>query len=292
VLFVVVLAAIAACGGTDDAGFGDDEGSGAASGSGATAVSGTSASSASGTSAVGAGGAGGATGAVGSATAASSGSAGGATTGVDPSNGMGGPIGPGQTGPTPLGAVIRIPAGYDPSKLAAPVLWLFNEELAQWSAIADGAGLALVDLAEYNDTNAIVAKLNESATVLEQQYNVDKARYFFAGWSAGGNIAIILASQNQTFVTGVLVFPGTGGNYAKPYMQQNQGHKIRIYYACGDQDPNFDHKAVQYEASFWKGLGYTTRFDLVAGGPHYLDEATYGVRATGWDWIDEFNLTN
>jgi predicted esterase len=220
------------------------------------------------------------------------GAGGGATTGVDPSNGMGGTIAPGQTGTTPLGAVIRIPVGYDPANYASPVVWLFNEELPQWSAIADGDRIVLVDLDEYNDTTAIVNKLNESATVVETEYNVDKARYYWAGWSAGGNIAIILGSQNQAFLAGTLVFPGTGGNIAKPYMEQNTGHKMRLYYACGDQDPNFDWQAVQYEANFWQSIGYTTRFDKVVGAPHYLDESLYGVRAAGWDWIKGFHLQN
>src|SRR5262245_20112171 len=172
----------------------DDSGQGGSSTSTSTSTSTITSTSTS--TSVGAGGAGG----------------GGTTTGVDPSNGMGGTIAPGETGTTPLGAVIRIPVGYDPENYASPVVWLFNEELAQWSAIADGDRIVLVDLDEYNDTNAIVNKLNESAMVVETEYNVDKSRYYWAGWSAGGNIAIIFGSQNQAFLAGTLVFPGTGGN--------------------------------------------------------------------------------
>lgn len=212
--------------------------------------------------------------------------------GVDPSNGMGGAIGPAQEGASPLGAVIRIPAGYDPATFASPVIWLFNETIPQWSAIADPDRAVLVDLKEYNDVDAIVAKLNETTTILEAEYNVDRARYYWAGWSAGGNIAVILAAGNQQLLAGTLVFPGTGGNYAKQGMEQNQGHKIRLYYACGDQDPNYQWQAVEYEADAWASIGYTTRFDKAAGAPHYIDEALYGVRAAGWGWIKDFNLEN
>ena len=214
------------------------------------------------------------------------------STGIDPSNGSGGTIGPGQTGTTALGAIIRIPAGYAPEVLASPVVWLFNEELPQWSAIADANGIVLVDLDEYNDVNAIVAKLNESQSVVEAEYNVDRARYYWAGWSAGGNIVVILASQNQDAVAGTMVFPGTGGSYAQPYMASNQGHKLRLFYACGDQDPNYGWQVVENEAGVWTTMGYTTRFVKVAGASHYIDEPTYGVRADAWGWIKDFNLQN
>jgi hypothetical protein len=75
-------------------------------------------------------------------------------------------------------------------------------------------------------------------------------------------------------------------------MSSNQGHKLRLYYACGDQDPNFAWAVVENEANVWASLGYTTRFDKVEGAGHHLDEATYGVRANAWSWIQGFNLQN
>ena len=171
-------------------------------------------------------------------------------------------------------------------------MWLFNEQIASWSAIADADDVVLVDLAEYNDVDKIVAKLNETQTILEAGYQVDKARYYWAGWSAGGNLAIIIAAQNQGLVAGTLVFPGTGGNLALDSMKANTGHNLRLFYACGDADPNFAWAAVENEAKVWGSMGYGTKFVKVSGAPHYLDEATYGVRATGWDWMREFNLAN
>ncbi|MBI4701421.1 MAG: dienelactone hydrolase family protein [Deltaproteobacteria bacterium] len=282
---LAALALLAACGTSDEAVRGGGTvGWGGLGGTGAVGPGGTAGG--------GGGGPGGQAGAAGAGTGASGGGGGSAAAGVDPSNGSGGPLGPGQSGATPKGAIVRLPAGYDPNVLASPVLWLFNEELPQWSAIADQDAVVLVDLDEYNDVDAIVGKLNDSLDVLEAQYNVDKARYYWAGWSAGGNLAIIIGAQNQEGLAGTLVFPGTGGNIAQPYMKANKGHKIRMFYACGDQDANYPWQAVQNEAQVWASYGYATEFANVPGSGHYIDEVQTGIRAQGWAWIKSFNLKN
>lgn len=212
---------------------------------------------------------------------------------IDPSLGMGGPISPGTSALTPLGAEIYIPTTYNPGQLASPVIWLFNETLDQWTGATQADAAILVDLHEYNDTQKIVAKLNETLDILDVQYNVDRGRYYWAGWSAGGNIVVIIGTQNQDTLAGTMVFPGTGGQQAQQAIAAWQGHKLRMYYACGEADPNFDHNAVQFEADTWKNqYGYTTRFDLVPGAPHYLDENTYKVRDAAWQWMRGFNLKN
>jgi predicted esterase len=212
--------------------------------------------------------------------------------GVDPSGGSGGEIAPGQVGATPLGAEIRIPVGYDEARAAA-VVWLFNEPRADWEAIADDNGIVLVDLLEYNDVDAIVAKIDEATEIVEGEYNVDRARHYWAGWSAGGNIVVIVGSQNQDILAGTMVFPGTGGGVAQPEMEAREGHKIRMFYACGTEDPNFDWVVVQNEADTWREvLAYETTFQAVEGAPHRIDEATYGIRAQAWEWIAGYNLQN
>lgn len=212
---------------------------------------------------------------------------------IDPSQGMGGPISPGTSALTPLGAEIYIPTTYNPGQLASPVIWLFNETLDQWTGATQADAAILVDLHEYNDTQKIVAKLNETLDILDVQYNVDRGRYYWAGWSAGGNLVILIGTQNQDTLAGTMVFPGTGGQQAQQAIAAWQGHKLRMYYACGEADPNFDPNAVQFEADTWKNqYGYTTRFDLVPGAPHYLDETTYKVRDAAWQWMRGFNLKN
>src|SRR6185295_11459429 len=122
-------AAFLGCGGGEGTGApqGSTSASSVSSSSGAGGAGGDPAST--GTGGAGTGGGGGAGGGSGSST--STGSSG--PQGVDPSNGMGGDIPPGQTGKSPLGAVIRIPTSYDPANFASPVIWLFNEKIESWS---------------------------------------------------------------------------------------------------------------------------------------------------------------
>jgi len=218
-------------------------------------------------------------------------------TGIDPSNGSGGAIAAGQTGDWTAGVgsghiYVYLPTSYRPALAAAPVIWLFNEEIDQWRAIADQNGIVLVDLDEYNDSSAYVQKINDATTQLETSYNVDRARYHLAGWSAGGNLLVMLGSENQDFAASTMVFPGTGGQTAYDNLAAWSGHKIRLYYACGDQDPNYSASVVQNEANVFAGLGYTTRFELATGSSHYIDEATYHKRSDAWAWVAGFNLHN
>ena len=211
---------------------------------------------------------------------------------IAPSYGSGGEWSAGEIGRTDLGSDIRIPTVYNPDELASPVIWLFNEEIDEWTH-TDEDSVILVDIREYNDVEAIIEKLNESMALLQTEYNVDQGRYYFAGWSAGGNIAVVLSAMNQELVAGTMVFPGTGGNQALAEMQQPQAHKIRLFYACGDQDPAYPWDGVQNEASYWaSAFGYETQFVKVEGGPHKLLESTYGIRAEAWAWMRNFNMEN
>ena len=217
--------------------------------------------------------------------------------GIDPSGGSGGPAGPGQTYDYTISAgsghvYIYIPTSYDPQNAASPVIWLFNEEIFQWKAIADANNIILVDLDEYNDTQAYVDKIREVYPWLEQKYNVDKARYYFAGWSAGGNIAIMLTDANQTFVAAVMVFPGSGGLNPPP-KPAGRPNGAKYYYAVGDQDTSTGYyPGCISEANSRAQHGYTTKCDVVQGCGHYIDESKYHKRRDAWNWVKDFNLTN
>jgi predicted esterase len=211
---------------------------------------------------------------------------------ISPSEGTGGRWVPGEVGTTPLGASVRIPATYRPEVLASPVIWLFHEQLENWEHV-DEDGAIVVAINEYNDWDAIYAKLNETLILLEEEYNVDRGRYYFAGWSAGGNIAVVVASMNQDIIAGTMVFPGTGGSMAEPYMAQKPAGNLRLFYACGDEDPNFPWPQVEQESNYWAAkYGYTTRFEKVEGAGHYIDEERFGIRAEAWSWLKNFNLKN
>ena len=198
----------------------------------------------------------------------------------------------GEIGRTELGADIRIPVDYRPEERASPVIWLFNEQIDEWTH-TDEDGVILVDLREYNDVPVMIEKLNESMQLLEEGYNVDQGRYYFAGWSAGGNIVVVLGAMNQELIAGTMVFPGTGGNQALSEMQQPQAHKIRLFYACGDQDPAYPWDGVQNEANYWaSAFGYETLFVRVEGAGHKIQESDYAIRAQAWEWMKNFNMEN
>ncbi len=217
--------------------------------------------------------------------------------GIDPSGGSGGSTQPGGiwdfavAGAGSGHVYVYIPTSYDPQTAASPVVWLFNEEIDQWQAIADTNNIILVDLDEYNDTQAYLTKINTLIPELEDQYNVDRARYYFAGWSAGGNIAIMFTDDNQGVVAAAVVFPGSGG--AAPAIPPERPNGAKYYYAVGDQDTATGYyPGCVNEANYRQGQGYTTRCDVVAGCGHYIDESTYHKRADAWAWVKDFNLQN
>lgn len=212
--------------------------------------------------------------------------------GIRPSFGAGGTIHPGTSASTEQGALIQLPANYAPHLHASPVIWLFNETWQDWHAIAEEDRVILVDLREYNDTGRILTKLSETMDLLYRAYNVDHARFYWAGWSAGGSIAVMLGALNQDIIAGVMVFPGSGGSIALDAMRTWQGHKMRLFYACGTADPYFPAAAVEYESAFWLNYGYQSHFQAVAEAGHYLDENRYGIRAGAWAWMKNFNLLN
>jgi PKD repeat protein len=219
---------------------------------------------------------------------------GGAGTGVDPSGGSGGPISPGSTGDWACAygsghVYIYIPTSYDPGTLASPVIFLFNEEIYNWQTIADNNAIILVDLDEYNDTNAYVNKINDTVfPKLSDEYNIDRARYYLAGWSAGGNIAIMLTDGNQAFSAAAMVFPGSGG--AAPSIPAERPAGAKYYYAVGDQDTGTGYyPGCVDEASYRQGQGYTTKCDVVNGVGHSVPNSK---RLDGWNWVKGFNTQN
>jgi poly(3-hydroxybutyrate) depolymerase len=137
-----------------------------------------------------------------------------------------------------------------------------------------------------------VSKIQYAYPKLEAEYNVDMARYYFAGWSAGGNVAIMLTDGNQEFIAAAMVFPGSGG--AAPSKPAGRPNGAKYYYAVGDQD-TLEKTGTGYypgcvdEASYRSNQGYTTRCDVVPGAGHSLPNSK---RLDGWNWVKGFNLTN
>ncbi|MCB0363281.1 MAG: hypothetical protein KDD35_11185, partial [Bdellovibrionales bacterium] len=217
--------------------------------------------------------------------------------GIDPSLGSGGNFKPGSFNTTSDGSNIYIPPQYSATK-ASPVIFLFNMKIAQWRAVADSDGVILVDTVSYNDVNLIFSRIENSIGILESGYNVDRARYYFAGWSAGGNIAIKYGTdpRNASTLAGIMVFPGSGGTIAIENLSSAARQGIRavpIYYAVGTKDtatgyypgilddarimsqiPGFQNKI---KTRVWEGQSH--------GLANEANEAA-------WMWLKSFNTNN
>jgi dienelactone hydrolase len=214
--------------------------------------------------------------------------------GIDPSNGSGGSLQPGSSMTTSGGATIYLPTSYVIAK-ASPVIILFNMDVSQWKTIADRDRIVLVDTNSYNDVNLIFDRAEESQGLLESNYNVDRARSYFAGWSAGGNISIIYGTdpKNANSLAGIMVFPGSGGYYARNNLTaaSQQGKRaVPIYYAVGDRDTSTGYyPGVLDEAEILSSItGYKNRIKtkIWPGVGHALKNQ---ANEEAWQWIKAFN---
>jgi predicted esterase len=214
--------------------------------------------------------------------------------GIDPSNGSGGSLQPGNSMTTSGGATIYLPTSYVGAK-ASPVIILFNMDVSQWKTIADRDRIVVVDTNSYNDVNLIFDRIDESQKILEGSYNVDRARTYFAGWSAGGNISIIYGSdpKNANSLAGIMVFPGSGGYYARNNFNaaSQQGKRaVPIYYAVGDRDTSTGYyPGVLDEAELLSSItGYKNRIKtkIWPGVGHALKNE---ANEEAWQWIKTFN---
>ncbi|MCB0365953.1 MAG: hypothetical protein KDD68_11215 [Bdellovibrionales bacterium] len=215
-------------------------------------------------------------------------------TGIDPSNGSGGKLQPGQSENTAGGGTIYSPQSYSPD-FASPVVVLFNMDTSQWKSIADRDGFFVVDTNSYNDQRLIFNRLNEAVGILEAGYNVDRARIYFAGWSAGGNIALLNGTNpvNANELAGIMVFPGSGGNYARNYLTQasQQGKRaVPIYYAVGDRDTSTGYyPGVVNEAQILSQIpGYAERITYKVW-PEVGHSLHQGAFDEAWKWISQYN---
>lgn len=195
---------------------------------------------------------------------------------------------------TSSGARIYLPSSYR-SDRASSVIILFNMSISQWKAIAEEDNVILVDTQSYNDVDLIFQRMDASLKTLESQYNVDRARYYFAGWSAGGNITLIYGTvpEYANSVAGIMVFPGSGGFYARDNLNsasQQRKRAVPIYYAVGDKDTSTGYyPAILNEANILASIsGYQDRIKtkVWAGASHSLGSQAL---SEGWQWIKNFN---
>ncbi len=216
---------------------------------------------------------------------------------IKPSKGTGGSISPGGTGQTANGATIYAPR-YTGAKQASSVIVLFNLDISDFATIADRDNIFLLATNSYNDRQLIADRFDQGIELLSKQYNIDLAKIYLAGWSAGGNIALIdfTAPEEQAVIAGIMVFPGTGGNYLRDNLKaasQSGTRKIAIHYSVGDQDTQtgFYPGCVTEHDYFIKFPGYGDRIGLKVwqGSGHGLPPQS---REDAWKWIQKFNSVN
>jgi dienelactone hydrolase len=211
-------------------------------------------------------------------------------TGIDPSNGSGGTIAAGTQGTWDAGGgmdpfYVRIPTSYSPETFASPVVWLCKEAMWRWEGIANDNKIILVDLNEDTNGNNMEDKILYAYQKLESEYNVDKARYYMAGWSAGGNFAVMFTDYYQDFIAASMVFPGCSQEQPP---DPPPGRAAKYYFAVGDKDIGY-YNAILFEVAWREDRGYTVRLDVVPNGGHGLPDSK---RLDGWNWVKDFNLKN
>lgn len=226
--------------------------------------------------------------------------------GIKASKGSGGTIGPGQSANTAGGATIYVPTSYNPKVRPSGVIFLIHMQIKDFKFIADKDSLFVVDTNQYPSSPAeqqlVVDRYQEALGILTNQYNLEQAKVYIAGWSAGGNFALLGATSPdaQQEIAGIMVFPGTGGNRLLSNCQQNIRRKMAFYYAVGDQDTSTGYaRGVPNEASvIGQVSGYQdrVRYKVWAGRNHDLvSHPTLGppVIEEAWNFLRQFNsVTN
>ena len=219
------------------------------------------------------------------------------TAGFDPSRGSGGRWAPGTQGDTLGGATVYCPSSYD-SERASPIIFLFNMDISQWKDVADRDGIFLVATNSSNNNQLIFARINEGIGVLEDGYNVDRARVYFAGFASGGDIALINGTDpvNASEVAGIMVFPGSGGSKARRNLldARQQGKRaVGIYITVGMEDraTGYYPGAINQARLLLDIPGYRNRIkyqEWIDEGHHLPVEAF----DQGWQFVQQFNTVN
>ncbi len=217
--------------------------------------------------------------------------------GLQPSRGSGGKVTPGKIGRTQGGGDFYIPKSYAPQTAASSMIVMFNLNIPAFKAIADRDNVILLDTMFYEEEEEIFSILNEAMISLPKAYNIDLAKMYWAGWSNGGNIAILNGTklENQKKFAGIMVFPGAGGKEAVDNFSQVNQQKARrtaIIYEVGSLDTAFGYvQFIPGEVNTLRKIsGYSDRIAYKIW-PNVGHEAwaAPGVAEHAWSWIKQFN---
>jgi len=189
------------------------------------------------------------------------------------------------------------------STKASAVIFLVHLNINDFKTIANTDNVIVVDTNQYPDTNAnqqiVIDRYDEAYEIVKTKYNMDMARVYMAGWSAGGNFILLRGSDpqmQQNEIAGYMVFPGAGGNTVYNNCKNNTGRKAAFYYAVGDRDTGTGYtQGVPNEARALKGIaGYGDRVNhkVWAGATHDAIHFNSSVAQEAWNFVKPFNTLN
>jgi hypothetical protein len=246
---------------------------------------------------------------------------------------------PGQTGRSAHGAYIYIPKSYAKSGKPSSVIFLFHIDYRYFRAMADAENTVLVDTepldrgdtttcnggqtysSGYVNQKYILSLIAESRDLLIAQYNVDATRFYYAGWSHGGDLAMKFASLptadslapddqqsvacsnppsellsyqkaahvGQTEVAGVMVFPGHYGYEQIDLWKKTNSMGTRrscFAYSVGTNDSTYTQAYNILMPKLQQVANYSNRiyYKTWQGYQHDLHTHSDAVKAA-WDWL-------
>ena len=225
------------------------------------------------------------------------GSDGGPTPGITrPSMGSGGAF-PGEqsrmAGSVPY--TIYLPSGYDPSR-PVPLLSVFHGQggsasnmVRFWSDLADAQGFALLATTATGSSGgwvpaADVARYDTALTDALAAYNIEQARHYVWGFSAGAHLVHALALQNTDLFTAYAVSAGVLDALAGAGAPAAATRQIPVAIHIGDADPLFPGAMTdrgRFMSAGWRE-GVDLSFQTFSGGHELRPEH----RAEIWSFLE------
>ncbi len=222
--------------------------------------------------------------------------------GIDPSGGSGGAFPGRQTRTAPRGGVpydLYIPTSYDPAR-AMPLVSLFHGQgdtganmVAFWQATAESGGFIVVATTSTGsmggwsggpDVDRYDAALDDALAA----YNVERARLYLWGFSAGAHLAHGIALANTELFAAYAVNAGVLDAFAGADAPAMAPRRIPVSITIGTTDPLYPYTMtdrMRFLAAGWTEpdtLRYAT-FD----GPHTVLPTH---PAEHWAFLQRFSL--
>jgi phospholipase/carboxylesterase len=189
--------------------------------------------------------------------------------------------------------VVYVPSSYDP-RIAAPAVLLVHgaggdgpDFVGTWTTLAESKGIILVaptlDLSADAETKVPVVfpRLMDAAA---SEWNVDPARRYLFGYSAGGYFVYDAALLNANYFAGAGVFGSViQPEYDSIVADAQRTTSIAIY--LGDHDPYFSFAEGRRTRDLLLGHGMDVHYVELANQDHDYAAVAVKVNADFWRYI-------